>query len=223
MSFRYLLTRIGEFVSERQVRRADASLNYVEVGRWMRAKGFRHITRVVGREQLWAMAAAQLQGRKVLYLEFGVFKGDATRRWVELLPDPQCMFHGFDSFEGLPEVWRPGYDAGHFDVQGAIPVINDARVTFHKGWFDQTLPLFEVPDHDVLMLNVDADLYSSTKLIFEKLADHIRVGSYLYFDEFNERFHELKAFDEFMTETNMTFDLVGATRTLQKAMFVRTK
>ena len=73
------------------------------------------------------------------------------------------------------------------------------------------------------MLNIDADLYSSTKLIFEKLVDHIRIGSYLYFDEFNVRFHELKAFDELMAETNMTFDLVGATRTLQRAMFVRTR
>ena len=108
-------------------------------------------------------------------------------------------------------------------MQGAIPVIDDPRVTFHKGWFDQTLPTFEVPKHEVLVLNIDADLYSSTKLIFDTFRDHIRVGSYLYFDEFNERFHELKAFDEFLDETQMTFEAVGATQTLQKTMFVRTK
>lgn len=223
MSIRYFLTRIGEALSERQIRVMDAALNYLETGRWMRAKGYAPIRRVSGREQLWELAAASLQGKAVLYLEFGVFRGDAMRRWVQLLPNARCMFHGFDSFEGLPEAWRPGYAAGHFDVRGTIPIIEDPRVTFHKGWFDQTLPKLQVPEHEVLVLNIDADLYSSTKLILEALRAHVRVGSYLYFDEFNERFHEQKAFADFLNETKMTFELVGATQTLQKVLFVRTK
>jgi hypothetical protein len=31
---------------------------------------------------------------------------------------------------------------------------------------------------------------------------HVRIGTYLYFDEFNDRHHELKAFDEFLRESH---------------------
>jgi hypothetical protein len=39
--------------------------------------------------------------------------------------------------------------------------------------------------------------------------------------EVRKRDHELRAFDEFINETGMTFSLVAATRTLQHAVFKR--
>ena len=39
-----------------------------------------------------------------------------------------------------------------------MPVINDPRVKFFKGWFDQTLTTYSVLPHDVLVVNLDADL-----------------------------------------------------------------
>jgi hypothetical protein len=56
-----------------------------------------------------------------------------------------------------------------------------------------------VPPHEELFLNCDADLYSSTKTILHVLKPHIRTGTYLYFDEFQAREHELRAFDEFLS------------------------
>jgi len=105
---------------------------------------------------------------------------------------------------------------------GAIPQIDDARVQFFKGWFDETLPKYKMPPHDILVLNLDADLYSSTAFVLNFLKDAIVPGTYIYFDEFNHQFHELRAFDEFINETGMQFSLLGATRTLQQVLFRRT-
>jgi len=78
-----------------------------------------------------------------------------------------------------------------------------------------------VPDHDVIVVNLDADLYSSTKNALRFLKGHVRVGIYLYFDEFNDRHHELRAFDEFLKETGMTFRIVGANQILDHVCFQR--
>lgn len=64
------------------------------------------------------------------------------------------------------------------------------------------------PLHEVLVINLDADLYSSTICVLKVLKDEIIPGTYIYFDEFN-RNHELRAFDELMNETGMRFSLVG--------------
>ena len=61
------------------------------------------------------------------------------------------MFHGFDSFEGLPE--RGGlWGKGQFDASGRVPAIHDSRVSFFKGWFHQVLPNYHLPPHDVLVI-----------------------------------------------------------------------
>ena len=77
------------------------------------------------------------------------------------------------------------------------------------------------PPHDALVINLDADLYSSTICVLNALKNEIVRGTYIYFDEFNHRDHELRAFDEFIDETGMKFSLVGVTRTMQHALFRR--
>ena len=77
------------------------------------------------------------------------------------------------------------------------------------------------PDHGVLMLNFDADLYSSTAYVLRLLGDAIVPGTYISFDEFNRQFHELRAFGEFIGRTCMRFSLLGATRTLEQVLFQR--
>jgi len=72
------------------------------------------------------------------------------------------------------------------------PQIDDVRVQFFKGWFEQTLPNYKCPPHDALVLNLDADLYSSTIFALNTMQDAIVPGTYIYFDEFNHRFHELR-------------------------------
>jgi hypothetical protein len=50
--------------------------------------------------------------------------------------------HGFDSFQGLPENWLPQRPAGCFSLQGLVSELHDDRVTFFKGWFEETLPSY---------------------------------------------------------------------------------
>lgn len=214
----YLLTRVGEFLADHNL---SASLSYLEVGCWMRAMGWDVRRRVEKREQLFDMVGRAIASREVLYLEFGVHRGDATRYWSRLLSNPKSNLHGFDSFEGLPEDWTGVLAKGIFDVGGEVPKIDDPRVRFFKGWFEQTLPDYRFPAHEVLVAVLDADLYSSTKTVLDTLEPFIEPGSYLYFDEFHHRFDELRAFDEFIKRTGMKFSVVGATRSLTHVMFQR--
>lgn len=75
-------------------------------------------------------------------------KGWSLRWWIENLTAPGARFVGFDSFEGLPEGWRPDYPPGTFNVDGMPPPIPDLRVSFEVGFFEETLAGFAMPDHD---------------------------------------------------------------------------
>jgi hypothetical protein len=216
--FKQFLTILGERLPRKYVGRMQGVLNFVLIGRWMREHGFDVSTRVTRREDVWASVASQVRDRQVLYLEFGVYRGDATRYWAGALKNPASILHGFDSFEGLPQEAGP-WTGGQFDTGGAMPVVDDPRVRFFKGWFDQVLPTYTVPPHDVLVLNMDADLYSSTRCVFRCLGPYIKPGTFIYFDEINHLAHEARAFDEFMSESGRTFRAVAADKTLTMAAF----
>jgi hypothetical protein len=77
------------------------------------------------------------------------------------------------------------------------------------------------PEHDVLFINVDCDLYSSAALVLRHVRHFLCPGSYLYFDEFADRSNEMKAFDDFLVSTGMKFRVVAATKTLRRVCFQR--
>jgi hypothetical protein len=142
-----------------------------------------------------------VKGSSPLYLEFGVYEGESLSWWSNNLKAPGAKLVGFDSFEGLPEDWGPATKKGHFDTQGRIPSIPDERVSFVVGWFDDTLPTYVLPPHDQLVVNVDADLYSSAALVLRTLEDQLVPGTLIYFDEFHDMEHELRAFREHLEAT----------------------
>jgi hypothetical protein len=216
-----LLTRIGGRCSARFTHRLQTTVNYLETGRWLRDNGFVIPRRSKNREEVFAAAVAEVKDKQVGYLEFGVFQGDTIRYWSERLTNPQSFLHGFDSFEGLPENWHLRRPKGHFSTQGDLPHIPDPRVKFFKGWFQDTLPTYVLPPHEHLVINIDSDLYSSANLVLNKLRDHIVVGTFLYFDELFDPHHELKAFDEFLSQTGMRFAIVAAFRDLSGVMLKR--
>lgn len=216
------LTRLGARCSPSQIHGLNSVLNYMETGRWLRAEGFGDPPRHPTREKLYDALGSKMAGERVLYLEFGVYYGHSMRLWSKLLKNPHSSLHGFDSFEGLPEDWDALRPRGEFDVNGRIPTFEDARVVLHKGWFEETLPPFTLPGCERLVLNMDADLYSSTKFVLDTLRGEIRPGTVIIFDEFCNRMHELKAFDEFLRETGMKFRALGATKTLEHVAFERT-
>lgn len=214
---------LGGCLPARAMAALATSLKYLELGRWMRAKGLRSSHRFAKREALFDLVGKAIADRPVLYMEFGVYEGEATRYWSKILRNPDSILHGFDSFEGLPEDWNPDFPKGYFSTKGIIPKIEDNRVKFFKGWFDETLPRYECPDHQVLFLNLDADLYSSTIYVLKSLKDRIVPGTYIYFDEFSHMEHEFRAFNEFMNETGMVFSLVGVADAMQHVVFRREK
>jgi Macrocin-O-methyltransferase (TylF) len=218
---KYLLTRVGEHLSASALGKLQAASGCVETGHWLRQNGYRIPRRVGRRSELFDLVGNEAGNQVVLYLEFGVFQGAATRYWSRLLTNPESKLHGFDSFEGLPEDWRPDCPEGHFAVGGQIPQIDDVRVQFFKGWFDQTLPAYTLSPHDVLVINLDADLYSSTIFVLDRLEKAIVPGAYIYFDEFNHPQHEMRAFAEFTARTGMKFKVLGATHALDHVLFQR--
>lgn len=137
-----------------------------------------------------------------LFLEFGVAQGGSLKRIAELAPSQ--LFHGFDSFEGLPEQWR---DMGKGTFSCSIPTMPD-NVILHVGLFENTIPKFvDIHSNDVIsFINIDCDLYSSTKSIFNHLGNQIVPGTLIRFDEIYHyegwREHEYKAFKEFLDEKN---------------------
>jgi len=180
---------------------------------WRNAKGFdlseAHLIKMSGntwqeliekgREKLWTEAVRYIGDLDIIFMEFGVWKGDSIKFFSKLIQSEKSKLYGFDSFEGLPEQWR-GKDVGHFSTQGKIPVIDDNRVSFIKGWFQDTLPEFidiigNESNGKVFLVHFDADLYSSTLFVLYTLAQKIK-EFYFIFDEFSG--HELRALYNFI-------------------------
>jgi Macrocin-O-methyltransferase (TylF) len=218
-SFSNWLTRVGGCLTPSQVHAVSATAKYLEIGQQLRKFEIKVGPTFTTREELFDLAGREVSNKDVLYLEFGVYQGATTRYWSKLLGNPSSKLHGFDSFEGLPEVWTDAAGKGHFSTKGAIPTVDDPRVKFFKGWFDQTLPAYEVADHEVLVLNFDADLYSSTKCALDRMSNYIVPGTYLYFDEFSDLQHEFRAFVEFCSSSSRRFVMRGATTSMFCVLF----
>jgi hypothetical protein len=145
-----------------------------------------------------------------LFCEFGVASGATTNAMAE--HRPAVVFHGFDSFEGLPEDWRTGFAKGAFAMNG-LPLVR-SNVRLYKGWFDQTLPAFlNANPGPVAFLHMDADLYSSTKTVFDALGDRLRPGTVIQFDEYFNypgwRRGEFQAFEELVEEYGIEYEVIG--------------
>jgi Macrocin-O-methyltransferase (TylF) len=211
------LTIVGRLTPPRLL---NAAANF-RTGRMLRERDIRVPSRASSRFQVFDVAIREMTSDRPLYLEFGVFEGETTRYWSEHLTDPDARFIGFDSFEGLPEDWTHAKGRGHFSTEGQIPQIDDDRVTFVKGWFDDSLARFEMGEHGRLFVNVDSDLYSSAITVLNWVAPHFNVGDLLYFDEFYDRLNEGRAFREFLDKTEYRVEMLAATRYLGQVLFQR--
>jgi Macrocin-O-methyltransferase (TylF) len=203
----WLLT-VGSRVSDSNLMNLQRVLSYLELGRWCSHQpGERRVQSLPSDKDVFALALAHVRGSRPLYLEFGVYEGASMRWWSEHLTTPGARFIGFDSFEGLREAFRE-LDAGHF-ATGGPPTFDDPRVSFVQGWFDVTLPSFEPPEHDQLIINIDCDLYSSTATVLQRIEAWLVPGSLLYFDELTDRDHEMRALFEFVARTGARLRPLG--------------
>src|SRR5829696_1215279 len=143
--------------------------------------------------------------------EFGVYKGTSLTQIAKFFPDRTV--HGFDSFVGLPDAWGEK-GAGAFDIGAKPPELSVSNVEFHVGWFDDTVPVFaQQYSGPLAFAHLDADLYSSTKTVFDNLSDWFVAGTIVVFDEYfgyhGWQRHEHKAFQEFLSRTGFSFEAIG--------------
>ena len=218
MAFKRMLTFLGSKMGAQSLQKLQGVVNYMKVGHWMVDNQFSIPERKLPRNPIYDVVADRVCSARVLYLEFGVHKGASMKYWSKALKHKDAKLHGFDSFVGLPEDYDE-YKKGHFDVGGKIPNIDDHRVEFFKGWFIDTLPTYVLPEHDVLVLNIDADLYSSTIYVLRHLRPYIKPGTFIYFDDMCRIEHEPRAFREFMEESGLRFKLVATDYSLNNTFF----
>lgn len=144
-----------------------------------------------------------------LFLEFGVAKAVHTNYIASKIKQ---NIHGFDSFRGFPESWN-GTSKSFHDYKGVMPKVVK-NVILHDGWFNDTIPKFAQTNNEkIAYLNIDCDLYSSTKTVFDILGDRIQTGTIIHFDELlnfpDWKNHEYKAFMEFVKNNNIKFEYIA--------------
>ena len=167
---------------------------------------------VATRRDVYDAIVSEVVGEPIRYFEFGVHQGDSIRYFSQRLPSESARFVGFDSFVGLPEDWTTDNPAGTFSTEGEVPVVDDERVSFVAGWFDQTLPERDFSGPGRLVANIDCDLYSSTRTVLEAIGPHLSSGDLVYFDEFADTGHEFRALVEWLETAELRLALVARSR-----------
>lgn len=130
-------------------------------------------------------------------VDLGCNDGDSTivmRKVLDAIA-PERELHGFDSFEGLPDIpdtdIKDGvYSKGNMAVpaERLLHKFNALGLKLphiHKGWFNETVPK-ELPDRIAFAL-IDGDLYSSTMDLLPHVYERMSPGAIgmfaIYVDE----------------------------------------
>jgi hypothetical protein len=164
----------------------------------------------------------ELGTKEILYLEFGVASGSSFFWWMKKNTNPDSLFRGFDTFEGLPEDWG-GFKKGAMAFDQAQ--VNDGRAEFIKGIFQDSLFPF-IETNKILLQNkpkvihMDADLFSSTIFVLSQLYPYLKKGDIIFFDEFNVANHEFLAFKIFTEAFYVKLLPVGAVNNFYQTAFV---
>ncbi len=164
----------------------------------------------------------KLEQKEIMYLEYGVANAMSFRWWTENNLNSSSSFHGFDTFEGLPEDWG-GYKKG--DMGHPIQQFDDERVHFYKGLFQDTLCDF-INDNNVALkakqkiIHLDADLFSSTIFVLSQLYQYLNKGDIILFDEFNVANHEYLAYKIFTEAFYVKLKPIAAVNNFYQAAFV---
>jgi len=180
----------------------------------------RDVPILAGVEALHEFVHQRFAGVPIEYFKFGVYRGHSLRRWTGLNRHAESRFFGFDSFKGLPEDWTARKPKGTFDAGGQLPDIEDPRVQFVVGLFQQTLPKFLSqyrPRACPLIIHNDCDLFSSTLFCLTAMNGIIRPGTVIIFDEFYAVLHEFRALASYSSACMRTYRIMGATRNFIQA------
>jgi hypothetical protein len=185
--------------------------------------------------ELWNLSR-QLIGTKVAgaFVECGVWRGgSAGILGLAMQTNGQHRkLHLFDSFEGLPE---PGEKDGSYAVEysggkasgrldpiakcdATLPMVkthlfeklglDPAKVNFHVGWFQDTVPRDANGIGPIAILRLDGDWYESTKVCLEHLYPLLSPGGALILDDYNYWEGCRKAADEYRDKHRISTPMV---------------
>jgi hypothetical protein len=176
------------------------------------------------------------------WAEFGVYQGSsmkyASDRLLEAKDEKgkplfQGVLAGFDSFEGLPEKWRRGFEKGMFgkdnDLYSTVRSLLPSQVELHKGWFQNTIGPFKdkYPRMPAALIHHDGDLFLSTAITFHLLADRIVPGTHMVFDELfgynGYENHEILALYLWMVQNDAVLCAMGHKSYIDKVEYQKQK
>lgn len=125
------------------------------------------------------------------FIELGVWFARSLNHMAK--NNPQYSFFGFDTFEGINEIWDTGgkivdmsrFQISEIDMDGdsGLPKV-EKNVTLVRGLFQDTLPEWlQQNEGPISFINMDPDVYSATIYALETLNDRIIPGTIIRFDE----------------------------------------
>jgi Macrocin-O-methyltransferase (TylF) len=165
-------------------------------------------------------------------VEAGVWRGGTSifmRAVLEAMSDQQRRLWVADSFEGLPTTKSelepkearvmegPMFTRGFKQFAASLDEVRsnferygllDARTTFLKGWFKDTL--HTIASDRFAVIRIDADLYSSTRDCLRALYPKLSVGGYVIIDDYGlDSWTDCRrAVDEYRSEQGIADEIV---------------
>jgi len=194
LSIRYLATRdrgdVIDFLRDRGVRaglrtRLDLLRRFTAVTNQVR--GYHTLG------EMLAVSRAILARERPVVLEAGCGHGSSTAKLSLAVRAAGGRLFACDSFRGLPDnsehhIHMDGrrieFRTGAFratlpQVRRTVERLGAADVvSFHKGWFAETLPALQTPELDVVVL--DVDLVESTRVCLRELVPRLAPGGVLF-------------------------------------------
>ena len=164
------------------------------------------------RQQLYSYINSRFAlNSSIDFLEFGVYQGDSLNLWINENDHEKTRFYGFDSFEGLPDNWGYSVKKGGFNVNGKLPEISDKRLTFIKGFFNDTLNNFleTFKPKNKMIIHIDCDLYDGSLYVLTNLDKFIKESDIIIFDEFFSSSHEFRAYLDYVSSYKRKLEPIG--------------
>jgi len=164
------------------------------------------------------------------YLEFGVYRGSSFIQAYYMAKKydlSRMRFFAFDSFQGLPEAEGRTFDSGEFQCSQPLftKIVRKAgvdldRVVVVEGFYEDSLEDSVKINNDLktaAVINVDCDLYVSTKDVLRFVEDLIQPGCIIIMDDWHTfeavdspddlvQFGEPRAFEEWSISSK--FDVI---------------
>jgi O-methyltransferase len=135
----------------------------------------------------------------------------------------------FDSWQGLPKAGEHDGDGSKVWAGEAVGSsnrvlsvmrrlgIDERRLAFHKGWFEETFPRASI--EQIALLHIDADFYESVKLCLTTWYPKMMSGGYIQIDDYAAFVGCRRAVDEFLRQhPQLTLEATGD---LDQAFYIR--